>query len=90
MAVVISKAKTSSKSYQGSFSDIINMKISVHEGYVHIVSEIRSHSRPGLVHIAQVYVAPGKGVVKYSCDCEGFTFKKKCWHTQLLLSLVSQ
>jgi len=27
-------------------------------------------------------------IVKLSCDCEGFTFRKKCWHLYLLKGLI--
>ena len=81
---VTTRAKTSP---EGSISDIAELRISVHEGYTHIVALVRSRSRPGLLHTAQAYVTP-KGVYKVSCDCEGFTFRKKCWHTELLKKIV--
>jgi hypothetical protein len=27
-------------------------------------------------------------VVKASCNCEGFTFKKECWHIKVLKEMV--
>ena len=82
---VTTRAK--SKTPEGSISDIVELRISVHEGYTHVLAVIRSRSRPGLLHTAQAYVTP-QGVYKVSCDCEGFTFRKKCWHTELLKKLV--
>ena len=83
MAVTL-KAKSTPKL---SFSDLVNLRVSVHEGYTHLYAEFKSQTRAGLVHITQLFVTPN-GVAKASCSCEGFTFRKKCKHVEFLKSIA--
>ena len=84
MAVTVQKAKSTPKL---SFADLVNLRVSTHEGYTHIVAEFRSQTRAGLVHITQLFVTPS-GVTKASCSCEGYTFRKKCKHVEFLKSIA--
>lgn len=89
MASVTKMNQTEMNKLSSPFSFVKEMHISVHDGYVHIIAVVQSKSRPWMEHIVQAYVSK-KGVVKASCDCEGFTFRKKCWHVQWLLSIINQ
>jgi hypothetical protein len=41
--------------------------------------EIKSKSRPGLIHHTYIVVRDDY-YVSWGCDCEGYRFHKKCWH----------
>ena len=54
-----------------------------------ISADIKSRSRAGIIHYTRIIVDPmNNKIIKASCDCEGFTFRKSCWHVQLLEYLV--
>ncbi|MCI4408456.1 MAG: hypothetical protein JHC26_05145 [Thermofilum sp.] len=58
--------------------------------FIIVSADIRSRSRPWLTHYTRVIIDPiSNEIIKYSCDCEGFTFRKKCWHLQLLKEMIS-
>ena len=88
MVSVTKMNQTETNKLSSPFSFVKEMHISVHDGYVHIVAVVQSKSRPWMAHVVQAYVS--KKGVKASCDCEGFTFRKKCWHVQWLLSIINQ
>jgi len=51
------------------------------QGREHIL--IESRSRPGQHHSLEL-VDEGKGFLEEACSCEGFQFRRQCWHTRLL------
>ncbi|BAB66361.1 hypothetical protein STK_13100 [Sulfurisphaera tokodaii str. 7] len=54
------------------------------EGII-ISADIQSKSRKDVVHYTRIVLDPlSLKVVRSSCDCEGYTFKHKCWHIKLL------
>jgi len=55
-----------------------------------VSADIPSRSRPSLSHYTRLVIDPETNeIIKYSCDCEGFTFRKKCWHLYLLKGLIN-
>jgi hypothetical protein len=54
-----------------------------------VSADFQSKSRPGITHYARIIIDPiDFTVTKASCDCEGFTFKRKCWHIQTLKEIT--
>jgi hypothetical protein len=50
-----------------------------------ISGDIKSKSRPGISHYSRIIIDPmSNKIIKSSCDCEAFTFRKSCWHLELL------
>ena len=64
---------------------IRNIYFSVHgsgeNAYYHLVMEVESRSREGVIHITQVMLGPNG--IKTSCSCEAGTFGRECWHRKL-------
>nr|WP_011229463.1 SWIM zinc finger family protein [Sulfolobus sp. NOB8H2]CAA09151.1 hypothetical protein [Sulfolobus sp. NOB8H2] len=59
------------------------------EGIV-VAGDIQSKSRANLVHYTRLVLDPiTLKVTKASCDCEGFTFRGKCWHIETLKQLLN-
>ncbi|MEM0252890.1 SWIM zinc finger family protein [Sulfolobus tengchongensis] len=59
------------------------------EGVI-VSADIESKSRPNLTHYTRLVIDPiTMKVIKSSCDCEGYTFKHKCWHIRALEDLTS-
>ena len=67
-----------------------NVNVTRNSTGVIVSADISSRSRPGVVHYTRIVIDPKTNeIVKASCDCEGFTFRKKCWHLYLLKALVN-
>lgn len=67
----------------------INVFYTLGEGVI-ISADIESKSRRNLLHYTRIVLDPlSLNIAKYSCDCEGFTFKRKCWHIETLRELVN-
>jgi hypothetical protein len=50
-----------------------------------ISADINSKSRPGISHYSRIIIDPmNDKIIKSSCDCEAFSFRKSCWHLELL------
>mgnify|MGYP001770651521 FL=1 len=64
---------------------IRNIYFSVHgngeNAYYHLVMEVESRSRAGVIHITQATLGPNG--IKTSCSCEAGTFGRECWHRKL-------
>ena len=59
------------------------------EGVI-VSADIESKSRPGLTHYTRIVLDPlTLKTVKATCDCEGYTFKHKCWHIETLKQLLN-
>jgi hypothetical protein len=59
------------------------------EGII-VSADIQSKSRKDLTHYTRLVLDPETlNLVKYSCDCEGFTFRHHCWHIKTLEQLIS-
>ncbi|MFP3202853.1 MAG: SWIM zinc finger family protein [Sulfolobus sp.] len=65
---------------------IKNVYITYSIGLGVIVSaDIQSKSRPNLTHYARVILNPlTLEVTRETCDCEAFTYRRKCWHIKAL------
>jgi len=82
-----SPTKTQVPQYLKSYIKSVNV-VPTSLGLI-ISADIRSKSRPGVTHYTRIVVDPLKGeVVKASCSCEGFTFKKECWHIKVLKEMA--
>ncbi|WP_048052711.1 hypothetical protein [Saccharolobus islandicus] len=58
------------------------------EGII-VSADIQSKSRKDLTHYTRLVLDPlTLNLVKYSCDCEGYTFRHHCWHIETLKQLV--
>jgi len=58
------------------------------EGIV-VSADVQSKTRRGLTHYTRIVLDPlNLEVVKATCDCEGFTFRGKCWHIETLKQLI--
>ena len=54
-----------------------------------ISADIPSKSRANLIHYTRLVIDPVDLKIKnYSCDCEGFTFRGKCWHIETLKKIA--
>jgi hypothetical protein len=68
---------------------MVQTKIDVHvtfndQGIV-ISADIPSKSRPGLLHYTRIILDPDTlKTIKATCDCEGWTYRGKCWHIKVL------
>ncbi|QXJ27136.1 hypothetical protein J5U23_02918 [Saccharolobus shibatae B12] len=59
------------------------------EGII-ISADIQSKSRKDVVHYTRIVLDPlSLKVVKSSCDCEGYTFRRHCWHIETLKQLLN-
>nr|WP_054846335.1 hypothetical protein [Sulfuracidifex tepidarius] len=59
------------------------------EGIV-ISADIQSKSKANLVHYTRVVLDPlTMKVMKSGCDCEGYTFRRHCWHIETLKQSVA-
>jgi len=59
------------------------------EGIV-VTGDVESKSRKGLLHYTRIVLDPlTLKITGASCDCEGFTFRGKCWHIETLKQLAS-
>ena len=59
------------------------------EGVI-VSADIESKSRPNLTHYTRLVIDPiTMKVVKSSCDCEGYTFRRHCWHIETLKQLLN-
>ncbi|WWQ61874.1 hypothetical protein V6M85_14080 (plasmid) [Sulfolobus tengchongensis] len=68
----------------------INVFYSLSEGVV-VAVDIESRSRKGLLHYTRVILDPrSKRITNYSCDCEGFTFRRKCWHVEYVKETINR
>ena len=70
---------------------IVNVYFSVHgsgeNAYYHLVMEVESRSREGLIHITQATLGPNG--IKTSCSCEAGTFGRECWHAKLAKEVLT-
>ncbi|QXJ30356.1 hypothetical protein [Saccharolobus shibatae] len=59
------------------------------EGIV-IAVDIESKSRKGLLHYTRIVLDPlSLKVEKATCDCEGYSFRRHCWHIETLKQLLN-
>ncbi|QGA54557.1 hypothetical protein GFS03_08225 [Sulfolobus sp. E5-1-F] len=59
------------------------------EGII-VSADIESKSRPNLTHYTRLVIDPlTLKTVKASCDCEGYTFRRHCWHIETLKQLLN-
>ncbi len=69
---------------------IKNVNVTHNSSGVIVSADVLSRSRAGLLHYTRIVIIPKTNeIVKASCDCEGFTFRKKCWHLYLLKALIN-
>jgi len=55
-----------------------------------ISADIKSKSRLGMIHYSRIIIDPmNNKILRASCSCEGFTFRKSCWHVELLEYLAN-
>jgi hypothetical protein len=55
-----------------------------------VSADIQSKSRPNITHYTRVIINPiSMRIYKASCDCEGFTHRRKCWHIEALKQEIS-
>jgi hypothetical protein len=60
------------------------------EGII-VSADIQSKSRKDLTHYTRLVLDPETlNLVKYSCDCEGFTFRHHCWHIKTLEQMIKE
>jgi hypothetical protein len=65
----------------------INVALTM-DHFILISGDIKSKTRD-IYHYTRLILDPIKmTVVKQSCDCEGFTYRKKCWHLETLKVLT--
>jgi len=66
----------------------VNITYTLGQGVI-VSADIPSKSRKGLTHYTRLVIDPiDFTVTNYSCDCEGFTFRGKCWHIETLKKLA--
>ncbi|ABP94315.1 MULTISPECIES: hypothetical protein [Metallosphaera] len=59
------------------------------EGVI-VSADIESKSRKDVVHYTRIVLDPlSLKVIKTSCDCEGYTFRRHCWHIETLKQLLN-
>jgi hypothetical protein len=54
-----------------------------------VSADIPSKSRANITHYTRLVIDPVDfKITKATCDCEGYTFKGKCWHIDTLKGLA--
>jgi hypothetical protein len=54
-----------------------------------VSADIKSRSRHNLVHYTRVVLDPNTlKITTATCDCEGFTYRRSCWHIKALEQIV--
>ena len=67
-----------------------NVNVTHNSSGIIVSADVLSRSRAGLLHYTRIVINPKTNeIVKASCDCEGFTFRKKCWHLYFLKALIN-
>jgi len=60
------------------------------EGII-VSADIQSKSRKDLTHYTRLVLdSLTLNLVKYSCDCEGYTFRQHCWHIKTLEQMIKE
>ena len=60
------------------------------EGII-VSADIQSKSRKDLTHYTRLVLdSLTLNLVKYSCDCEGYTFRHHCWHIKTLEQMIKE
>ncbi|WP_088922598.1 hypothetical protein [Sulfolobus acidocaldarius] len=60
------------------------------EGII-VSADIQSKSRKDLTHYTRLVLdSLTLNLVKYSCDCEGYTFRHHCWHLKTLEQMIKE
>jgi hypothetical protein len=59
------------------------------EGVI-VSADVPSRSRKNIIHYTRIILDPlDLKIIKETCSCEGYTFRKKCWHLKMLEQLIS-
>jgi hypothetical protein len=60
------------------------------EGII-VSADIQSKSRKDLTHYTRLVLDPlTMKITKASCDCEGYTFRRNCWHLKTLEQMIKE